>query len=77
MEDTPLGRIVAIRSEKDAKTIRKFSPEQRRILREWQKKKAKEMRKDKKAYAEYWTAMQRELKNAYCRNPQKTNRKEA
>ena len=35
MEDTPLGRIVSIRSEKDSDVIRKFTPEQKRIRNEW------------------------------------------
>lgn len=35
MDDTPLGRIVQIRAEKDRKIIAKFSPEQKRIRSEW------------------------------------------
>lgn len=41
MPDTPLGQIVTIRAEKDAKTIKSFSPDQKRIHREWQTKVAK------------------------------------
>jgi hypothetical protein len=33
--DSALGRIVSIRSEKDPKVIKHFSPEQKRIRREW------------------------------------------
>ncbi len=36
MHDTPLGGIVAIRSEKDQKVIKKFTPDQKRIYRDWQ-----------------------------------------
>lgn len=35
MDDTPLGRVVAIRSEKDADVIRQMTPDQRRIKSEW------------------------------------------
>ena len=35
MPDTPLGQIVAIRSEKDSKKIKNFTKEQKRIWREW------------------------------------------
>ena len=38
--ETALGRIVAIRAEKDQKMIRKFSPEQRRIWNDWRLKRA-------------------------------------
>lgn len=36
--ETPLGRTVAIRSEKDKEKIKNFSPEERRIRNEWLKK---------------------------------------
>lgn len=36
--ESPLGRIVQIRSETDRKVIRKFSPHQRKIYSDWQKK---------------------------------------
>ena len=36
MPDTPLGQIVAIRSETDADTIRNFTEGQRRIYDDWQ-----------------------------------------
>lgn len=35
MADTPLGQIISIRAEKDAATIKRFSPDQRRIHKEW------------------------------------------
>ena len=35
MEDTPLGVVVSIRAERDAGTIRRFSPEQKRLRAEW------------------------------------------
>lgn len=40
--DTPLGRIVAIRSESDPEILKQFSPEQHRIRNEWQRRLAKQ-----------------------------------
>lgn len=39
--DTPLGRIVAIRSETDKETLKHFTKEQRRIRNEWTQRRAK------------------------------------
>ena len=41
MNDTPLGQIVAIRSEKDPKVIKNFTAGQRRIRTDWITKQAK------------------------------------
>ena len=41
MADTPLGQVVAIRSEKDMKVIQKFSNEQKRIYNQWNSRKNK------------------------------------
>lgn len=43
--ETPLGRIVAIRSEKDPKRLKEFTPEMRRIRSDWLRKRAKVMPK--------------------------------
>jgi hypothetical protein len=40
MGDTPLGQVIQIRSEKDPKTIKGFSPDQKRIYREWRNRQA-------------------------------------
>lgn len=45
--ETPLGRIVTIRSESDAETLKHFTKEQRKIRDEWLIKKAKSMPKEK------------------------------
>lgn len=41
MPETPLGKIVAIRSEKDPKVIKTFTGDQKRIHSEWKIKSAK------------------------------------
>lgn len=44
--DTPLGRIVSIRSETDKNVLKHFSKEQKRIRNEWLQKKAKKVSKE-------------------------------
>lgn len=39
-EQTPLVRVAQIRLEKDPKRIKEFTPEQRRMRQEWQKRRA-------------------------------------
>lgn len=46
MPETPLGKIVAIRSEKDQKAIKAFSPDQKRIHSEWRKRSAAKQLED-------------------------------
>lgn len=41
--ETPLGRIVAIRSETDKNVIKNFNADQRRIHNEWRNRKAESM----------------------------------
>ena len=41
--ETPLGRIVAIRSETDRDTIKRFSRDQKRIYDKWRNRKAEAM----------------------------------
>ena len=41
--ETPLGRIVAIRSETDKNVIKHFSKDQKRIYDEWRNREVKEM----------------------------------
>ena len=38
--ETPLGRIVAIRSETDSNVIKHFTPDQKRIYDEWRDRQA-------------------------------------
>lgn len=67
MPDTPLGQIVSIRAEKDPKIIRNFTKEQKKVRNQWQMRKMQQMKNNKKAYADYWSRMQQELKNAYLK----------
>ena len=44
--DTPLGRMVAIRSESDKEVIKRFTSDQKRIYNEWRDRKAESMTKE-------------------------------
>ncbi len=39
--DTPLGKIISIRAEKDPKKLKEFTPEQRKIRNDYLTKQAK------------------------------------
>lgn len=67
MADTPLGQVVAIRSEKDMKVIQKFNKEQKRIYNQWKTRRMQEMKKDKKAYMDYWLKVQQEFKKVFSK----------
>ncbi len=43
MPDTPLGNIVRIRSEDDKEVLKHFTPEQKRIRSEWQRRNVKKV----------------------------------
>lgn len=45
MDDTPLGRVVAVRTETDQKVISQFSTWQRQIRADWNAFKAQRMSK--------------------------------
>lgn len=57
--DTPLGKIIAIRSEEDKDVLETFSDYQRRIRNEWRVRKAKEVTE------EQLESMLEELKAAF------------
>ncbi len=46
MDDTPLGRVVACRMEKDPEMLKHFTPEQRRIQSEWRQFRARKARQE-------------------------------
>lgn len=52
MEDTPLGRIVTIRSETDKNKLKNFNKEQKQIRSDWQRRKAKKVDTGSKSYEE-------------------------
>lgn len=59
MPDTPLGKIVAIRAEKDPKAIKEFNETQRKIRNDWIISRNKRLRKDPEAYRMYLEQFQK------------------
>lgn len=57
--DTPLGKIIAIRSEEDADVLKTFTDHQKRTRNEWRARKAKEVTEEK------LESMLEELKSAF------------
>lgn len=65
MPETPLGKIVSIRAEKDPKVIKNFTKDQKRIRNEWIIKRNRKLKNDPKAYADYWGKIQSFAKAAF------------
>nr|DAL18767.1 MAG TPA_asm: hypothetical protein [Caudoviricetes sp.] len=63
LPDTPLGKIVSIRAEKDPKILKEYTAEQKRIRSDWQKRKMRKLREDPAAYKAYMEEFQ-----AFCRS---------
>lgn len=59
MDDTPLGRVVAVRGETDREVIKHFSPWQRRLRAEWAARRAKAMtRQDRESNQQAMRALE-------------------
>lgn len=66
MPDTPLGRVIAIRSETDPKRIKEMSKEQRKLRSDWILKRNERIKKeDPQKYQEYWKGFQDWAKNTF------------
>lgn len=63
MPETPLGRIVSIRAEKDRSVIDRFTPEQKKIYNDWKMRCIRKRRENPAAYAAYVAKFQ-----AFCRS---------
>lgn len=61
--ETPLGRVVAIRSEADRDTIKRFSVEQKRIYNAWRNQKAENI--SNQAYEQQMRNLEEMLKS-FC-----------
>ncbi len=68
MEDTPLGRIVAIRLEDDPEVLQRYTPEQRRIRNAWRQRQAKQLRPaDEKVIKAQMAQLQQALRAAFSK----------
>lgn len=65
MHDTPLGQVIAIRSEKDINRLREFTPEQRKIRNDWILYRNKKRRENPEEYRAYIKGFQEWCKNNF------------
>ena len=65
LPDTALGRVVSIRAEKDAKIIKGFSKEQRKIRNDWILRRNQKLREDPEAYRQRMSEFQRWCKEMF------------
>ncbi len=65
MPETPLGRVVGIRAEKDPKVIKNFTKEQKRIRNDWIARRNRKLMENPKVYNEYWNSFQKWAKTAF------------
>lgn len=49
MPKTPLGQVVSIRTEQDAEVLKHYTPQQRKMRSDWQKKQAARMSEAEKS----------------------------
>lgn len=71
-EDTPLGKLVRVRTEKDKDQLKHFTPEMHRLRNEWMKKRAaKTLPKDREAVDDMFKNFF--LANGKIKEPQKTH----
>lgn len=65
LPDTPLGKIVSIRAEKDPKVLKNFTKEQKKIRNDWQRRKMQKLRENPAAYKAYIDEFQAFCKAAF------------
>ena len=62
LSDTPLGRIIQIRSENDKEQLKHFTPEMHKIRNEWRNRMAKDKLKNEEALNKTFDNMEKMLK---------------
>lgn len=67
LPDTPLGKVVGIRAEKDPKILKTFTKEQKKIRNDWQRRKMQKLREDPAAYKAYVDEFQAFCKAAFSK----------
>lgn len=61
LSDTPLGRIIQIRSENDKEVLKNYTPEMHKIRNDWRNKQAKEKLNDKNLLEQTFKNMEKML----------------
>lgn len=59
LSDTPLGRVISIRSENDKEQLKHFTPDMHKIRNDWRNRLAKEKLKDEDALNRTFTNMEK------------------
>lgn len=68
LSDTPLGRIIQIRSENDKEQLKHFTPEMHKIRNDWRNRMAKDKLKDEDALNRTFDNMEKMLKILFYDN---------
>lgn len=61
LADTPLGKVIQIRSEDNKDALKNFTPEMHKIRNEWRNRQANEKLKDEKALEQTFSNMEKML----------------
>ena len=62
LPDTPLGKVIQIRSENNKETLKHFTPEMHKIRNDWRNRMAKDKLKDEDALNRTFDNMEKMLK---------------
>ena len=68
LSDTPLGRVIQIRSENNKEQLKNFTPEMHRIRNSWRNRIAKDKLKDEDALNKTFENMEKMLKVLFYDN---------
>lgn len=68
LADTPLGKIIQIRSESDKDQLKNFTPEMHKIRNDWRNRAAKDKLKDEDALNKTFDNMEKMLKILFYDN---------
>lgn len=68
LADTPLGRIIQIRSENNKEQLKHFTPEMHKIRNDWRNRQAKDKLKDEDALNKTFDNMEKMLKVLFYDN---------
>lgn len=68
LPDTPLGKVIQIRSENNKDTLKNFTPEMKKIRSDWRNRQAKDRLKDEDALNKTFENMEKMLKVLFYDN---------
>lgn len=71
LPDTPLGKVIQIRSENKKENLKQFTPEMHKIRNDWRNRMAKDKLKDQKALDQTFNNMEKMLMVLFSDNNKK------